>query len=299
MRAARLWAAAALPMALLALSAGPAAAECAALNDDITSALQSRSIERFDGLFQTMQGDPTCDANFRSQIGRMMARIALTELQTDVAPADISAVTRYGRPWQVLVALGDAYYDREEWASAVATYEEALDDMRDTAANPQAPPADVEQRTYKRAVQARALAPTFIASRAFRGRVSGLADPHFRTFTATSVPVPVQFDTGSADLTSAGIAAVQNIFDYVKDVPAAKLVIIGHTDPRGSDQYNLDLSDRRARSVADYLKQLGYRMPIEISARGESEPFTPDDASKYSEDQIFAFDRRVEYQVVE
>lgn len=294
----RTWVVAALSLALPALAAGPAAADCADLDDDITAALEARAVDRFDGLYQTMQGDATCDAKFRGQIGRMMARIALTELTTDAAPEDISALGRYGRPWQILVALGDAYYDRQDWASAVSVYEEALDDMRDEEANPSPPPGEVEQRVYKRAVQARALSPTFVASRSFRGRVSGLADPNFRTFTANAVPVPVQFETDSADLTPAGIAAVDNIYAYVKDVPAQSLVILGHTDPRGSDAYNVDLSGRRAASVAAYLAFLGYKGTIEIVAVGEAEPFIPDDPSKYTEDQLWSFDRRVEYRVV-
>src|SRR4029079_10632675 len=157
------------------------------------------------------------------------------------------------------------------------------------------PPADVEKRTYKRAVEARALAPTFVATRPVRGKKSGLADPVFRNFTAEVVPVPVRFETDSDALTPDGKAAVEDIFAYVQSAAPDHLPIIGHTDPRGDDAYNLDLSGRRAATVQGYLAKLGYAGKVEVVAKGESEPFTPDDASKYTEDEIFAFDRRVEY----
>jgi outer membrane protein OmpA-like peptidoglycan-associated protein len=229
-----------------------------------------------------------------------MARSILTTLSTDSDAETIdSKTTRYGRPWQVLVAIGDAYYERKDWANAVKIYEEALDDMRDVAANPTAPPAEVEKRTYKRAVEARALAPIFVASRQFRGQKSGLASPNFRNFTAEAVPVPVQFEYDSDVLTENGIAAVTDIFAYVKDAAPEHLVITGYTDPRGSEAYNADLSLRRASAVREYLIGLGYTGTIEAFGEGESKPFAPDDPSKYSEEELYAFDRRVEYKLPE
>jgi outer membrane protein OmpA-like peptidoglycan-associated protein len=226
-----------------------------------------------------------------------MARSALTGLATDSPPEAIAALTRFGRPWQLLVAFGDSYYDRKDWAKAVPVYEEALDDMRDTAANPKAPPEEIERRVYKRAVEARALAPTYVVTRQFRGRKTGLADPNFRNFTTEAVPVPVRFETDSAALTADGVAAVEDIYAYVSAAAPDYVAIVGHTDPRGSDAHNDDLSLRRATTVRDRLIKLGYGGKIETIGRGERERFVPDDPSKYSEDELFAFDRRVEYRV--
>ena len=266
----------------------------------LPAALAQSAVARFDGLYAQLQAEITCDAAYRSTTGRLMARVVLSTLATDAAPQQLEAVAKYGRPWQLLVAIGDAHYARSAWAQALAAYEEALDDMRDNVANPVAPPADVEQRTYKRAVQARALAPTFVATRQVRGEKTGLANPHFRNFEAVAVPVPVQFDTDQDVLTPQGQAAVRDIYAYLSQPPGTAYVrIIGHTDPRGADAYNLDLSRRRAASVAAFLQYLGYRGRIEIVGKGESEPFQADDPSKYTTDQIYAFDRRVEYQVVQ
>lgn len=286
-----------LPAALLALSAGEAAADCAAIDSDITAALSEKAFDRYDALYKAMTEEPSCDGAYRLEAGRLLARSALTGLTTDSSAEQIIEVTRFGRPWQVLVALGDVYYAHKDWANTVKTYEEALDDMRDVAANPKAPPEDVERRVYKRAIEARALAPVFVATRQFRGKKTGLASPNFRNFTAEAVPVPVQFAYDSADLTSEGIAAVTDMYAYLKDSP--HVTIVGHTDPVGSDNYNYGLSERRAYAVRDYLVQLGYAGKIEALGKGESEPFAPDDPSKYNEEEIYAFDRRVEYAVAE
>ena len=285
--------------AILSLAAGPASADCAAVDSEIKAALSSGATDQYAALHAAMTGEPSCDAAYRDQMGRAMARSALTRLATDSGPDAIAELTRLGRPWQVLVALGDAYYDRKDWASVVPVYEEALDDMRDTAANPKPPPEDVERRVYKRAVEARALNPVYVATRQFRGKKTGLADPTFRNFTAEAVPVPVRFETDSAALTPDGIVAVEDIYAYVSVSAPDYVAIIGHTDPRGADAHNDDLSLRRAATVRDRLVALGYGGKIDTAGKGERERFVADDPSKYSEDELFAFDRRVEYRTAQ
>lgn len=49
--------------------------------------------------------------------------------------------------------------------------------------------------------------------------------------------------------------------------------VVGHTDSRGTDDYNQDLSERRARAVKDYYVQRGIPADrLEVEGRGESEP---------------------------
>lgn len=44
---------------------------------------------------------------------------------------------------------------------------------------------------------------------------------------------------------------------YLASHSGAKVMLEGHTDPRGSREYNVGLGERRARSVADFLKSKG------------------------------------------
>ena len=284
------------PAAALALLSGPALADGATLDADIRAALGAGDTARYETLYAATL-PAGCDPAWRAGVGRMMARSVLTTLAVDAGPDAFAAATRFGRPWQVLVALGDALYERRDFAKAVPVYEEALDDMRDTAANPKPPPEEVERRVWKRAVEARALAPSFVATRSVRGEKSGLASPVFRTFTAEAVPVPVRFEYDSDRLTPEGQAAVADIYGYLAAAAPGHIVIVGHTDPQGSDAYNADLSLRRANRVAGALADLGYAGVIETVGLGKSTPFAPDDPSKYSTEELYAFDRRVEYRL--
>jgi outer membrane protein OmpA-like peptidoglycan-associated protein len=54
--------------------------------------------------------------------------------------------------------------------------------------------------------------------------------------------------------------------------PDTDLLIVGHTDAVGTDEYNMDLSYRRAESAAHYLERAGAHTRIETKGRGEREP---------------------------
>jgi len=61
----------------------------------------------------------------------------------------------------------------------------------------------------------------------------------------------------------------QSMIDY----PESLIDVMGHTDSTGSEQYNLDLSRRRAESVANYLVSRGVsRARIETIGYGEQYP---------------------------
>lgn len=69
--------------------------------------------------------------------------------------------------------------------------------------------------------------------------------------------------------------------DALKAIDYDKLVIVGHTDSSGPEAYNQDLSERRAKSVADYLIREGVPSEkIEYYGMGEAAPVadnaTPD-----------------------
>jgi len=54
--------------------------------------------------------------------------------------------------------------------------------------------------------------------------------------------------------------------------PDTDLLVVGHTDAIGSDEYNQDLSIRRAESAARYLESQGSRTRIQTRGLGEREP---------------------------
>jgi OOP family OmpA-OmpF porin len=63
----------------------------------------------------------------------------------------------------------------------------------------------------------------------------------------------ITFATGTADLTSEARTALDEIGNLLSDYPMVKVEVGGHTDDRGSDALNQDLSEKRAQAVLAYL----------------------------------------------
>ncbi|HEX8271577.1 MAG TPA: OmpA family protein [Longimicrobiaceae bacterium] len=83
----------------------------------------------------------------------------------------------------------------------------------------------------------------------------------------------ILFPFNSTDLYPAGRSNLQKLADILQRNPGSEVLVVGHTDNVGSDQYNMDLSQRRAQSAASYLIQRGVSSGrIRTSGRGETEP---------------------------
>jgi len=91
------------------------------------------------------------------------------------------------------------------------------------------------------------------------------------------------FNYDEATLDGAAQDALQNSATWLKgDGAAYNLLIEGHCDERGTEQYNLALGDRRANTAKDYLATLGINAGrIRTVSYGEERPFDDghDDAS--------------------
>ena len=84
---------------------------------------------------------------------------------------------------------------------------------------------------------------------------------------------------------------LRNVKDYAEQQDL-KLTIIGHTDSKGSDAYNMALGMRRAVAVRDKLIEFGLDPAriLSVESRGESEPIAPNDT-----DQGRFENRRIEF----
>jgi len=65
----------------------------------------------------------------------------------------------------------------------------------------------------------------------------------------------IYFDTDSAAVKSESAPTLQEIEKLMKNSPQLKIVIVGHTDYEGGRDYNMALSERRARAVLETLVQ--------------------------------------------
>jgi peptidoglycan-associated lipoprotein len=84
----------------------------------------------------------------------------------------------------------------------------------------------------------------------------------------------VFFALDSIELNAEGRSAIQKNVEYLKRWTSTKILVEGHADSRGSNEYNLALAERRADAVRDYLVSLGIPADrVTIVSKGEEQPF--------------------------
>ena len=82
------------------------------------------------------------------------------------------------------------------------------------------------------------------------------------------------FALDSTELTQESRGAVQKNSDYMKRWASTKVLVEGHADSRGTNEYNLALAERRAGAVRDYLVSLGIGADrVTVVSKGEEAPF--------------------------
>jgi peptidoglycan-associated lipoprotein len=84
------------------------------------------------------------------------------------------------------------------------------------------------------------------------------------------------FNYDEAGLSGEAQAALTSSANWLKKNAGYNLLVEGHCDERGTEQYNLALGDRRANTVKDYLSTLGVDASrIRTVSYGEERPFDP------------------------
>ncbi|MGG5821622.1 OmpA family protein [Falsiroseomonas sp. HW251] len=86
----------------------------------------------------------------------------------------------------------------------------------------------------------------------------------------------VLFDFDKAELRPEAAEALNRVAAIIRERKPSSVSIVGHTDSVGSDSYNQALSERRARSVEQWLEAHEQGLPpMQASGRGESDPVAP------------------------
>jgi outer membrane protein OmpA-like peptidoglycan-associated protein len=107
------------------------------------------------------------------------------------------------------------------------------------------------------------------------------------------MPSGITFATDQSSIQPQFYTTLNEVGTTLKEYPKTTIDVLGHTDSTGSDSYNQTLSERRARSVSDYLAAQGVQS-IRLATRGygESQPVASNDTESGR-----AQNRRVEIRV--
>lgn len=136
------------------------------------------------------------------------------------------------------------------------------------------------------------------------GIIKGVSAPRFRAFANLKWTAPISepcpepepriqgnkivlwgkifYDTAKATIKPVSYPVLDDVVDVLNKHPEITLVEVqGHTDARGSDSYNLKLSQARSESARDYLIQKGIS-PSRLVAKGygESQPIAPNSTAE-------------------
>lgn len=103
------------------------------------------------------------------------------------------------------------------------------------------------------------------------------------------------FRTGEAELLDKSFIELNRVADLLSNNPNMKILIKGYTDNIGTPINNQKLSENRAKSVADYLINMGYELSrVDFKGFGEENPIKDN-----STEEGRAYNRRVEFEIIE
>ncbi|MBZ0234361.1 MAG: OmpA family protein [Deltaproteobacteria bacterium] len=122
----------------------------------------------------------------------------------------------------------------------------------------------------------RSTAPRYPAGPDFSEARTTTTDPAPLAASDGRRPIPPDdqlfFGFDSDELDHDGRVLLANVAAWAKAHPAREVIVHGHADAAGDRDYNLELSARRARAVADHLRSLGVPLDrVTVVARGEND----------------------------
>ena len=296
------WAALAVPLGGGAFQ--DARAGCREVAKPLQEALAARDLDAARRHYDAVQREFTCPDAFRARAGRAVSNLHAQVAQERLAGGASLASQRdllergraYAGTWLTLALLGDVAHDVRDYDRAAARYQEALVAINDEVGTPQRPPdADID-RIHRLAEQSRMLARRYVETPTNRaGEPDGLAAPSIRSFKVKTEVLPITFKTGTAEFDPLGRKYAEDMAQTMIRQAPGRIIISAHTDERGSDAYNLELSRKRGEAVRRFLQARGVTRPIEVIAKGESQPRDLFNPEHYGREEVWRLNRRVEW----
>lgn len=281
-----------------------AASECPVWGEAV-SAFENDNLSGAVVAAKAAEQDENCIGLYEDQIRRWAALAH----QSAAFEAGLTTVQRrallqqglgFDGAWQLEASLGDLAREEGDYATAARHYHRArLDalELADPTTQISPKPDQLMLDALKqRFDEARLASEEFIA---MEGRPACEIDIGNALIVKTVSPV--RFEFNSADFSEAGEKAVAELGQCLGNLEpssVSRITVIGHTDERGTETYNEELSMRRAEAVVDFLRLNGVRLPLRMEGRGEREPYQPDSPALYDADTLERMNRRVEVDVI-
>jgi outer membrane protein OmpA-like peptidoglycan-associated protein len=303
-----------LTCALIVASGGTGrAGDCSQLIDQFNRVVDAGLEGEAQKVIDHIAGDAQCG---RLQVAaqRRLAAFRLNVVQNLMARgrpvSDFDRLlTDAERPevlWQASATLGEVRFGERRFAEAAMAFDRAIEIVKNDARTPTMPSKFEIEGLIERSGQARLLAANLpgatehngfvkTARNERDGKLGGMYSPSVRGIVPRAIPVPITFDYAKTTFTSVGVEAARELLTAVKEQQPSHIVLVGHTDVRGSADVNMKLSRDRADAVAAFLRENGITANVETIGRGATEPIHLGDTSGLTQEDIYALNRRVEW----
>jgi len=208
--------------------------------------------------------------------------------------------------WQASATLGEVRFGERRFVDAAQAFDLAIEIIKNETLTPIVPIKFDVEGLLERSGEARLLAASgagsvggeqFVKTAKDQrdGTLGGIYSRSVRGIVPHSIPVPITFEYRTTDFTSVGEDAARELLAALQQQRPSRVLLVGHTDVRGTAEFNMKLSRGRAEAVAAFLRANGLTIPIATDGKGANEPMHLSDTSGLSEDDIYALNRRVEW----
>ncbi|RKZ78653.1 MAG: hypothetical protein DRR19_26075 [Candidatus Parabeggiatoa sp. nov. 1] len=270
---------------------------CANYKVPVEKAVQADDFETLDKLLTTLQTQSDCSVAYLDDLKQRMTQVVAVQAESLTQSWQLEAAkTLLERAptiiWKTQVVHGNIAAFRGQWQEATLFYQTALDLIADPKATPQVPKPEVINQIHQLASEAQILIEDLDDTEKVTGMMRG---DQVGGFGLVKRLVPIRFGFGRTSLSQKGKESIQKLAEYTKRHPVAQVVLVGHTDSKGSPVVNKIISRMRALAVKKHLRKSGVTAKIIIIGKGKKVPLNWDNPwRKYTPEQLDALNRRVD-----
>ena len=300
-------------MLVVALYAERAAAnliDCAQIESRWRNATAGTSFDEWATLYDDAIYESDCSGRIVAGIGLDIIERELPEIRNAYRSSfgdgtfgalrgRLDGLRTYGGHWELSFLLGEAARQQRDAGGALHAYREALSIVDDEELTPTPPHPDdirlLRNRLDETAIVAAQLSPSDMKLPVTRsGHLISQYGFVTRGYVRKKALVPILFVFAKDEMTREGRTIFDDVLETLETQGSPDITVVGHTDPVGSPESNMQLSQRRAAAVRRALLAKSYAGRVTTRGMGEEQPFEFDDPGLYDERTRNQAHRRVE-----